>query len=124
MSIVQTTLIFVGIPAVATLLVAVMVYARSAERTPRYRPGGPWPYEPVWYLPHPEHSGPVSSMPSHDRGHAELNPAGHHDAGHLTAGHPAVGVHGDGLHRPGGAPTITGRAAEPATASGGASGEW
>lgn len=124
MSIVQTTLIFVGIPAVATLLVAVMVYARSAERTPRYRPGGPWPYEPVWYLPHPEHSGPVSSMDSHDRGHAALNPAGHHDSGQLTAGHPAVGVHGDGLHRPGGAPTITGRAAEPATASGGASGEW
>ncbi|HEX8080453.1 MAG TPA: hypothetical protein VF557_09610 [Jatrophihabitans sp.] len=139
MSIVQTTLIFVAIPAVATLLVAVMVYARSAERTPRYRPGGPWPYEPVWYLPHPEHSGPVSSMGSHDRGHAELNPAGHHNsgqltagqptpghltAGQLTAGHPAVGVHGDGLHRPGGAPTITGRAAEPATASGGASGEW
>ena len=119
MSIVQTTLIFVGIPAVATLLVAVLVYARSAERAPRYRPGGPWPYEPVWYLPHPEHSGPVSSMRSN-----ALNPAGHHDAGHHTAGHHAVGVHGDGLHHAGGGPTVTGQAAEPVTASGGASGEW
>lgn len=109
MSIVQTTLVFVGIPAVATLLVTVMVYARSAERTPRYRPGGPWPYEPVWYLPHPEHSGPVSSMHSNDLGSTGHLDGRRHGAGHLSAGTP---------------PALTGRVAEPVTASGGASGEW
>lgn len=94
MSVVQTALIFLGIPVVVILGITALVYARAAERTPRYRPGGPWQFEPVWYLPHPEHSGPVSSM-------------------HSTEPHDA-----------GARPAITGRVAEPATASGGASGEW
>jgi hypothetical protein len=94
MSIVQTTLIFVGIPAAFIALMAALVYGRSNERTPRYRPGGPWQFEPVWYLPHPEHQGPVSSL--HGGQHAQ-----------------------DGA-RPG----LPGRVAEHATASGGASGEW
>jgi hypothetical protein len=62
MSIVETALIFVGIPAGVVLIVAALVYGRANERTPRYRPGAPWRFEPVWYLPHPQHSGPVSSM--------------------------------------------------------------
>jgi len=63
MSIVETTLIFLGIPAAAILVVAALVYGRAAVRTPRYRSGSPWQFEPVWYLPHPEHAGPVSSLP-------------------------------------------------------------
>ncbi|HEY0169329.1 MAG TPA: hypothetical protein VGB75_19980 [Jatrophihabitans sp.] len=94
MSVVQTALIFLGIPVVGILAIAALVYARAADRTPRYRPGGPWQFEPVWYLPHPEHSGPVSSMHSTQPSHAGARAA------------------------------ITGRVAEPATASGGASGEW
>ncbi len=118
MSIVQTTLIFAGIPIVATLLVTAMIYARSAERGPRYRPGGPWPYEPVWYLPHPDHSGPVSSM--HPSGPAHT---GHRAA--LPAGELAgAGQHAAGRHHAGARAAITGRVAEPVTASGGASGEW
>lgn len=95
MSIVETALIFVGIPVVVVLVVAGLVYGAAAARTPRYRPGGPWQYEPVWYLPHTEHSGPAPSA---------------HAAGHDSAGARQA---------------ITGRVvAEPAVASGGASGEW
>jgi hypothetical protein len=119
MSIVQTTLIFVGIPVVATLLVTGLVYAKAADRTPRYRPGGPWQFEPVWYLPHPEHDGPVSSMHAN-----QLEPAGAHAVEAHGAGAHAAGAHAIGAHTPGGRPAITGRVAEPATASGGASGEW
>ncbi|MEO6503760.1 MAG: hypothetical protein ABIQ09_17840 [Jatrophihabitantaceae bacterium] len=119
MSIVQTTLIFVGIPAAATLIVVGLVYARSAERTPRYRPGGPWQYEPVWYLPHPEHSGPVSSMHRPELQGGELH-GGELESGGLHGGEP----HGAGLRSDGARQAITGRVAEPATASGGASGEW
>jgi len=93
MSIVQTTLVFVGIPVAFIALMAVLVYARSTDRTPRYRPGNPWQFEPVWYLPHPDHQGPVSSLP---------------------AGHQLDGAR----------PALAGRAAEPVTATGGASGEW
>ena len=101
MSIVETTLVFVGIPAVVVLLIAALVYARANDRTPRYRPGGPWQFNPVWYLPHPEHAGPVSS-----RHPAEPNP------------------HAAALDGAGARHALPGQVAEPVTASGGASGEW
>ena len=53
MSIVQTLLVFVGIPAGIVLLAAAVVLGPGAIRAPRYRPGYPWEFEPVWYLPHP-----------------------------------------------------------------------
>jgi hypothetical protein len=100
MSIVETTLIFVGIPAVVMLVVAALIYGRATDRAPRYRPGGPWPYNPVWYLPHPEHAGPVSSLHSGEPNpHAALDGAGARQA-------------------------LPGQVAELVTASGGASGEW
>ncbi|HEX8767653.1 MAG TPA: hypothetical protein VF714_04740 [Jatrophihabitans sp.] len=101
MSIVQTALVFVGIPAAVVLVVAAVVFGRANERTPRYRPGGPWQFNPVWYLPHPEHTGPVSSLHSGEPDH----PAG-------------------ALDSAGTRPALSGRLIEPATASGGASGEW
>ncbi|MBV9822642.1 MAG: hypothetical protein JO144_10420 [Actinobacteria bacterium] len=98
MSIVETTLIFVGIPAAAIVLVAAAVYGRAAVRTPRYRPGSPWQFEPVWYLPHPEHQAAAGSGTG---SHAAALPAGGSDGRALP-----------------------GQVAETVTASGGASGEW
>jgi hypothetical protein len=64
-------------------------------RAPRYRPGNGWEYEPVWYLPHPEHSGPVSAA-----------------SGRLALeGSPAR-------------QSLPGSVTEPARPMGGASGEW
>ncbi len=106
MSIVETTLIFVGLPAVVFLVVAALVYGGAAARTPRYRPGGPWQFEPVWYLPHPEdavHPGPAASTP----------PAALLDsAAGRTLPSGAAGR------------ALPGQVLETATASGGASGEW
>lgn len=54
MSIVQTALVFVAIPAGVVAIFAAMVYGRAELRQPnRYRPGKPWNFAPVWYLPHP-----------------------------------------------------------------------
>jgi len=61
MTVVETVLVFVGIPLAAFLLLALAVLGPGAARTPRYRPGNGWDYDPVWYLPHPEHAGPVSA---------------------------------------------------------------
>ncbi|MGI8666812.1 MAG: aa3-type cytochrome oxidase subunit CtaJ [Jatrophihabitans sp.] len=94
MSVIETVLVFAGIPAGVFALAAILVLGPGAMRSPRYRPGGSWDYNPVWYLPHPEHSGPVSS----------LQAAGTGDAGHRLA--------------------LPGSIAEPVKASGGASGEW
>ena len=101
MSIVETALVFVGIPALIVLVIAVLIYARANERTPRYRPGGPWQFNPVWYLPHPEQTGPVAS-------------------GYATE---AAARHG-ALEAAGARPALAGQVVEPVTASGGASGEW
>jgi hypothetical protein len=96
MNVVETVLVFVGIPAGVFALIAGLVLAPSAGRAPRYRPNGGWSYQPVWYLPHPDHSAPVSA----------LQAAGSTDASHRLA--IASGA------------TVT----ETFVASGGASGEW
>jgi hypothetical protein len=51
----QTVLVFVGIPAGIIAILALGVYGKSIVRQPnRYRPGKPWDYPPSWYVPHPE----------------------------------------------------------------------
>lgn len=55
MTVVQTLLVFVGIPAGIIALIFLAVYGKSIVRQPnRYRPGKPWDYAPSWYVPHPE----------------------------------------------------------------------
>jgi hypothetical protein len=71
-NIVQTALIFVGIPLAIVAVLAVAVYGRSEIHQPnRYRPGRPWTYPPVWYLPHP---GALGSEPLAIRPAIEGNP--------------------------------------------------
>ena len=51
MSIIQTLLVFVGIPALVVLAVYALVYGSSARRaSKRYRPGRPFTFMPVWFL--------------------------------------------------------------------------
>lgn len=94
MSIVETVLVFVGIPVAAFALTALIVLGPTAARAPRYRPGAAWTYRPVWYLPHPEHTGPLS----------QLQAAGPREAAARLA--------------------VSGTVSNPVEASGGASGEW
>jgi hypothetical protein len=55
MTVVQTVLVFAGIPLTIFALIAFAVYGRSALHQPnRYRPGKPWTYAPTWYVPHPD----------------------------------------------------------------------
>ncbi len=54
MSIVQTVLVYAAIPAGVVAILTAMVFGRGELRQPnRYRPGKPWTFEPVWYVPHP-----------------------------------------------------------------------
>jgi hypothetical protein len=58
-SVVQTILVFVGIPAGIIAFLALAVYGKSIVRAPnRYRPGKPWDYPPSWFVPHPEAVAP------------------------------------------------------------------
>jgi hypothetical protein len=61
LSIVETVLIFVGIPAAVLAVVYGLVYAGSARRGKRYRPGRPYEFRPVWFLSAPEQLGGVTA---------------------------------------------------------------
>ncbi|GAB3814042.1 hypothetical protein GCM10027605_58770 [Micromonospora zhanjiangensis] len=55
MSITETLLIFVGIPALTVLVISALVYAgRGGQGGRRYRPGRPFDFRPVWFLSSPE----------------------------------------------------------------------
>lgn len=54
MSFVETFLIFAVIPAAIIAVLGIGSFGTSLlHRGGRYRPGRPWEYRPVWYVPHP-----------------------------------------------------------------------
>ena len=73
-SVVETILVFAGIPLAIVLLFAVLTLLPGRARKARYRSGQQWEYPPVWWEPH-------SSGGGHG-GHG-----GHGGAHALTAGH-------------------------------------
>lgn len=54
-TVVQTVLVFGGIPLGVIALLTLAVYGKSLVRQPnRYRPGKPWTFPASWYVPHPD----------------------------------------------------------------------
>ncbi|TCC55260.1 hypothetical protein E0H73_35565 [Kribbella pittospori] len=53
----HTVLVFVGIPALVIAVVALLVFAPSIAKGPRYRPGLSWWAPPVWI------NGPAPAKP-------------------------------------------------------------
>lgn len=65
MTIVQTVMIFVGIPVAVVVLVAGAVYAGTSGSGRRYRPGRPFRFTPVWFLaPDQPRSEGASAFPA------------------------------------------------------------
>jgi hypothetical protein len=52
-SLLQTILVFVLVPAGVYALVAVLAAGRRRSASARYRPGEPWKHEPVWWTANP-----------------------------------------------------------------------
>ncbi len=61
MSVVNTVLIFVIIPAVCVAVIVALSRAGSHTDRPsrRYRPGRPYEFAPVWFLASPEQVSPA-----------------------------------------------------------------
>jgi hypothetical protein len=106
MSIIETVLVFAGIPVLVFGVLAVLVMAPGAARAPRFRPGEAWEHPPVWYLPQPDRADAAEGVGRH----AAL-PAGHAPA-ELTAS------------TTGGASTAAGTASPARTAKGGVHDTW
>lgn len=49
MTVVQTVLVYVLIPAGLYGVIALLTLWPKFAKGPRYRPGQPWSYEPVWW---------------------------------------------------------------------------
>jgi hypothetical protein len=77
MSIIDTALIYVGIPLAITAVLAFGVYGRSALHQPsRYRPGRPWAFGPVWFVPHPKAIQNVVTRPAIEESSAPARAVG------------------------------------------------
>lgn len=63
MTVVETTLVFVGIPLGIYLAIAVPTLGIGWRRRPRYRPGQPWDHEPVWWTADAE-GADLSELPA------------------------------------------------------------
>ena len=71
MSIIETLVVFVGIPLAVCAVVYGLVYAGSGRSNDRrYRPGRPFEFAPVWFL-----SAPESGSPAASNGHAVEGPS-------------------------------------------------
>ncbi|HEX3788335.1 MAG TPA: hypothetical protein VHW44_10785 [Pseudonocardiaceae bacterium] len=75
MTVVQTVLVYVCIPAGIYGVIALLTLWPKFARGPRYRPGQEWSYDPVWWTANPAgagshghaagaHSGSVPADPS------------------------------------------------------------
>lgn len=106
-TIVQTVLVYVAVPAAVLALFAALTMWPKAQRNPRYRCGEAWEYPPVWW----------SANPDGLREHVD-------DASQRLGAH-ALGAHGLGAHSS--SEPHPSAADEPAVAGlvgGGARGTW
>lgn len=108
---VVTALIYAGIPLGLFLILAVLVYGRSIVRPNRYRPGRPWSYPPVWYLPH------LTGTPASDEAARPALAAGAEPSPSRRALAAGAEPSPAGAEPTGATPT-------PVPSFGGASGEW
>ncbi|HEV7657521.1 MAG TPA: hypothetical protein VGP36_22700 [Mycobacteriales bacterium] len=105
MSVWETVLVFGVAPIAGLALLAALTFAPGASRSPRYRVGKSWDFEPVWYVARPDIAAPAGSA----EGRAALAAAGRPERKALPGGASGPASVLD---------------VNTATARGGASGEW
>lgn len=103
MNVWQTVVVFAGIPLAGFVLLALLVFASSAGRAPRYRPGRPWEHDAVWYVAHPRVAAAAAAR---------------------AEGHAAIGTAGERPALPGGGTPASVLDVPARSVKGGASGEW
>ncbi|WP_104524810.1 aa3-type cytochrome oxidase subunit CtaJ [Blastococcus atacamensis] len=65
MNVAEALLVFAGIPLAIVVVLAVLTLKPGADRRPRYKPGQAWDYAPIWFEPHPAHTGGHDPAPAH-----------------------------------------------------------
>ncbi|WP_153035123.1 hypothetical protein [Amycolatopsis sp. YIM 10] len=57
MNLVETLLVFAAAPLAIYLVVSLVTLRSKFSGAPRYRPGQPWEYAPIWWSANPEGTG-------------------------------------------------------------------
>ena len=128
MNVAETILVFVGIPLAVVLLLALLIFLPGRKR-PRYKPGQPWNYAPVWYEPHPEHApAPGHGTPGHEGQTKAIGSSVYGEPADGSSGH-GLATHGASAHEASahGASAVgagVGAPRRPAGPLGGARGTW
>ena len=82
MTVVETILVFAGIPLLIIAVLALLIFVPGGRKRARYKSGQPWDHAPIWYEPHPDGAaadhGPHAALP----------------AGHTTSAGPLGGARG------------------------------
>ena len=68
LTITETVLVFVGIPAAVIAIIYGLVYGGSAARSKRYRPGRPFNPTAVWFVANKPGAGTSASSLAHEIG--------------------------------------------------------
>jgi hypothetical protein len=68
LTITETVLVFVGIPAAVIAIIYGLVYGGSAARSKRYRPGRPFNPTPVWFVANKQTVGTGASSSGREVG--------------------------------------------------------
>ena len=95
MSISNTVLVYVVIPAAIITLVVTLVFSGSdrTRRTKRYRPGRPYDFQPIWFLSSPEQvSGAPAIEGDHHHQRAIAAPVLEDSTGHRVLPGPVGGA--------------------------------
>jgi hypothetical protein len=78
-SVVETVLVYAAIPLAIYGVVALLTLRDRATKAPRYRPGQPWDYPPVWWTGNPagvgDHAG-FATAPTRSGGAAKRTAKG------------------------------------------------
>ena len=94
MSISNTVLVFLVIPAAIITVVASLVFAGSdrTRRTKRYRPGRPYDFQPIWFLASPEQVNGVTAAADDHHRRAIAAPVLEDSTGHRVLPGPVGGA--------------------------------
>jgi hypothetical protein len=64
MTVLETTLVFLGIPLAVMGVLGLLTLGVGGTRTPRYRPGRPYEFTPVWFLAAPPTGEATTGAPA------------------------------------------------------------
>jgi hypothetical protein len=94
MTVLETVVIFVGIPAAVIAVIAGLVYGAGARRSKRYRPGRPFEFTPVWFLAQHDRAAAMSSGYAIGGGERVALPAAGNPAEESASAHATGGARG------------------------------